>query len=154
MPVNSILLTVVVSALLNLINIGSAVALRDILSMAVSGVYLSYLVVAILLFRRRIKGDISRYNGSEEDVVNVPGAKLVWGPFHCPGIWGILINAFAIIYIIIVIFFSYWPAGMNPSVEEMNWSVLGIGGSSIIAIVYYFMRARRIYTGPIVEVSI
>jgi hypothetical protein len=122
--------------------------------MAVSGVYLSYLVVSILLFRRRIKGDISRCNGSEDDVVNVPGAKLVWGPFHCPGIWGILINAYAIIYIIIVIFFSYWPAVMNPSVEEMNWSVLGIGGSSILAIVYYFMRARRIYTGPIVEVSI
>jgi hypothetical protein len=26
---------------------------------------------------------------------NVPGAKLVWGPFHCPGIIGTLINGYA-----------------------------------------------------------
>lgn len=139
--------------MLALINIGSSVALDDVLSMAVSGSYLSYLMVSILLFYRRIRGDIFQFQDSENDVFNVPGAKLVWGPFHCPGTWGILVNAFAIIYNIIVIFFSFWPSTVNPSVEEMNWSVLGIGGSSILAILYYFLRARHVYSGPIKEVS-
>lgn len=52
-------------------------------------------MVSVLLFYRRIRGDISRCNDNEDDIVNVPGAKLVWGPFHCPGIIGTLINGYA-----------------------------------------------------------
>ncbi|KAE8419508.1 putative amino acid permease [Aspergillus pseudocaelatus] len=151
LPVQSIILTVVVSAMLALINIGSSVALDAIVSMAVSALYLSYLMVSILLLYRRIRGDISLYNHSGDDVVNVPGAKLAWGPFQCQGVWGIAINAFAVVYIMIVVFFSFWPSEMHPSVESMNWSVLGTGGSSFLAIGYYFARARHIYTGPIRE---
>ncbi|KAJ5526349.1 amino acid permease [Penicillium frequentans] len=117
-----------ISAILALINIGSSVALEDVVSMAVSGLYLSYLMVLVLLLWRRMKGDIYRHDDSEDGIINVPGAKLVWGTFHCPGIWGTAINAFAILYIVIVVFFSFWPAKMHPNVEEMNWSVLGIGG--------------------------
>jgi amino acid transporter len=153
LPIHSIVLSVVVSAMLALINIGSSVALDDILSMAVSGVYLSYLMVSILLPRRRLKGDISLYNSNDDDTVNVPGAKLVWGPFHCPEIWGILVNGFTIIYIIIVVFFSFWPSRTNPGVEGMNWSILGVGGSTVLAALYYFVRARKIYTGPVKELS-
>ncbi|KAJ5544327.1 amino acid permease [Penicillium frequentans] len=105
LPIHSIILTVLISTLLALINIGSSVALDDVLSMAVSGSYLSYLMVSILLFYRRIRGEIFQFQDSENDVFNVPGAKLVWGPFYCPGTWGILVNALAIIYNIIVIFF-------------------------------------------------
>ncbi|KAE8139259.1 amino acid permease-domain-containing protein [Aspergillus pseudotamarii] len=141
LPVQSIILTVVVSAMLALINIGSSVALDAIVSMAVSALYLFYLMVLILLLYRCIRGDISLYNHSGDDVVNAPGAKLAWGPFQCPGVWGIAINAFAIVYIMI----------MHPSVRSMNWSVLGTGGSSFLAVGYYFARARHIYTGPIRE---
>lgn len=148
------MLTVTIAMLLALINIGSDLAMEDVVSMAVSGIYLSYLMVAVLLFNRRIRGDISRYDDNEDGIVNVPGAKLVWGPFHCPGIVGTLINAYAIIYITIVIFFSFWPSEMSPTAESMNWSILAIGGSSLLAIVYYVVRARFIYTGPIVEVSL
>lgn len=144
---NSIVLTVIISGILALINIGSSVALEDVVSMAVSGLYLSYLMVSILLLWRRLNGDISQQDGSEDGIINVPGARLVWGTFHCPGMWGTAINALAILYIVIVVFFSFWPAEMHPSVEEMNWSVLGIGGCSIIAVVYYFARARHIYVG-------
>jgi uncharacterized membrane-anchored protein len=85
--------------------------------------------------------------------VNLPGKKLVWGPFHVPGIWGILINGFAVIYIIIVIFWSFWPTAMNPSVTDMNYSVVGWGGVIFLATLYYVVRARHVYTGPVVEVS-
>ena len=148
----AIILTVTISMLLALINIGSPVALDDVLSMAVSGSYLSYLVVSILLFRRRIGGEITISDDSEQGVVNVPGGKLVWGPFHCPGIYGTVVNAVAIVYTAIVVFFSFWPSEMGPSVDKMNWSVLGIGGSSIIAIAYYFVKARHSYDGPVIEI--
>jgi amino acid transporter len=154
LPIFAILLTVTVAVLLSLINIGSDTAMEDIVSMAVSGIYLSYLMVSVLLFYRRIRGDISRYNDNDDDIVNVPGAKLVWGPFHCPGIIGTVINGYAIIYISIVVFFSFWPSKMNPTVETMNWSVLAIGGSVFLAIIYYVVRARHVYKGPIVEVSL
>ena len=150
----SVLLTTSISWLLALINIGSSVALNNILSMAVSGLYSSYLIVASLLLIRRIKGDISLYNDNDDEIVNLPGKKLVWGPFHVPGIWGIINNAFTVIYIVIVIFWSFWPTGMDPSVTDMNYSVIGWGGVLLLATLYYFARARHIYTGPVVEVSL
>lgn len=143
-----------IAVLLSLINIGSNTAMEDIVSMAVSGIYLSYLTVSVLLFYRRVRGDISRYNDNEDDIVNVPGAKLVWGPFHCPGIIGTMINGYAVIYVTIVVFFSFWPSTMDPTVETMNWSILAIGGSIFLAIIYYVVRARYIYQGPIIEVSL
>jgi len=143
-----------VAWLLGLINIGSSVALNDITSMAVSGLYASYLTVGSLLLYRRCRGQISTSDENDEMVINVPGAKLVWGPFHVPGILGILVNGYACIYMIIVIFFSFWPSHMNPTVEDMNYSVVGTVGVIILAVVYYFARARKVYQGPVMEVSI
>lgn len=154
LPIYAIILTVTIAVLLSLINIGSNTAMEDIVSMAVSGIYLSYLTVSILLFYRRVRGDISLFNDNEDDIVNVPGAKLVWGPFHCPGIIGTVINGYAIIYVSIVVFFSFWPSTMDPTVETMNWSILAIGGSVFLAIIYYVVRARHIYKGPVIEVSL
>lgn len=76
-----------VAWLLGLINLGSAVALDNITSMAVSGLYTSYLIVAVLLLYRRCPGDIAAYGENDETVINVPSAPLVWEPFHVPDIW-------------------------------------------------------------------
>ncbi|KAJ6151137.1 hypothetical protein N7470_007731 [Penicillium chermesinum] len=151
LPMYSIYITMTISVLLALINIGSPTALNDILSMAVSAIYTSYLVAGSLLLWRRSTGFISLYNDNDDMTVNLPGAKLVWGPFRVPGIWGILVNAYAVIYMIIVIFFSYWPSMMHPTVAEMNYSVVGTMGFLILAILYYFVWARRSYQGPVVE---
>jgi hypothetical protein len=35
----------------------------------------------------------------------------------------------------------------------LNWSTLGVGGSSIIGVLYYFARGRSFYTGPIRELT-
>ncbi|KAJ6064769.1 hypothetical protein N7444_000422 [Penicillium canescens] len=151
LPIYAVMVSVAISTLLALINIGSSVALGDILSMAVSGLYLSYLVISALLLFRRVRGDINLYNDNEDDIINVPGSKLVWGTFRCPGVFGTLVNLFAVIYTTIIIFFSFWPSKMNPRLDDMNYSVVGIGGCTVLATLYYFMRARKIYTGPIVE---
>ncbi|RAO68089.1 uncharacterized protein BHQ10_004101 [Talaromyces amestolkiae] len=151
LPVNAIVLSVTISTLLGLIKIGSTLAMYDVVSLAVSGIYLSYLVVAILLLIRRVQGYIYHTSDSEDELVNVPGAKLVWGPFHCPGVLGIVVNALAVVYITIVVFFSFWPSLMSPTVEEMNWAILGVGATMFLTMVYFVFRARHIYTGPVVE---
>lgn len=142
-----------ISCLLGLVNIGSSVALNGIISMAVSGLYLSYLVVAALLLYRRCTGTISRFNDGEgaDGLINVPGAKLVWGPFRVPGIAGFLINGYAVIYQIIVVFFSFWPTQMDVDQTTMNFSVVGTVGTILLATIYYVVRARKVYVGPVIE---
>ncbi|KAL3431346.1 amino acid/polyamine transporter I [Aspergillus tetrazonus] len=154
LPTYSILLTMSVTCLLGLINIGSSVALNAVVSMAVSGLYLSYLTVGSLLLWRRCTGAISQFQNGEDGVVNVPGAKLVWGPFHIPGIWGTIVNGYAVIFMVIVVFFSFWPSQMEVDKTTMNFSVVGTVGTIILAMAYYVLRARRVYQGPVMEVSL
>ena len=151
MPTYSVLLTVTTSWLLGLVNIGSTTALSDILSLAVSGLYSSYLLTGSLLLYRRVMGHIADYEENDDMTINVPGAKLVWGPFHIPGIWGILLNVYAVIYMIIVVFFSFWPTQMHPTASTMNYAVVGTVGVIILAVLYYLLRARHIYKGPVIE---
>ncbi|KAE8138541.1 putative amino acid permease [Aspergillus pseudotamarii] len=151
-PIYSVCFTMTVSCLLGLINIGSDVALKDILSMAVSGLYLSYLAVATLLLYRRVCGHIRASSECEDMIVNVPDAPLVWGPFQVPGILGTVNNGFAVCYMIIVIFFSFWPTTVVVDYTSMNYSVVGTVGTVLIAIMYYVVRAKYVYHGPVVEV--
>ncbi|CAI7578757.1 unnamed protein product [Penicillium manginii] len=150
-PVYSIILSACVACLLALINIGSSVAFNDLVAMSISGLYLSYMTVAGLLLYRRCTGEISSDDGSAQ-TVNTAGAKLVWGPFHIPGIWGVLVNIFALIYMSIAIFFSFWPPSWLVTVDSMNFSVVGTVGVVLLSLIYYFVRARHIYDGPRVEI--
>ena len=139
--------------LLALINIGSSVAFNDLVAMSISGLYLSYMMVAGLLLYRRCTGGISNARSSETAVVNTVGAKLVWGPFHLPGLFGIAVNTFAMIYMTIAVFFSFWPPSWEVTVTTMNFSVVGTFGTIILSLIYYMLRARNVYDGPIVEID-
>lgn len=122
--------------------------------MSVTGTYFSYMIVAILLLWRRLTGKIlPRSKVSPDETINTIGAKLVWGPFHVPGIWGVLVNCFAIIYGLIASFFSMWPTQTPVGVKSMNFSVVGTFGTIILAIIYYVVRARHVYRGPIIETT-
>ncbi|CAG7930851.1 unnamed protein product [Penicillium olsonii] len=150
-PLYSVLVTSVIACLLALINIGSPVAFNDLCSMSISGLYLSYMVVGGLLLWRRCTGGISSTRSSDSAVVNTAGARLVWGPFHLPGIWGIIINAWALIYMTIAVFFTFWPTSWVVDVQTMNFSVVGTVGTIILSLVYYMFRANKVYEGPIME---
>ncbi|CAG8331278.1 unnamed protein product [Penicillium salamii] len=150
-PLYSVLVTSVIACLLALINIGSPVAFNDLCSMSISGLYLSYMVVGGLLLWRRCTGGISSTRSSDSAVVNTAGARLVWGPFHLPGIWGIIINAWALIYMTIAVFFTFWPTSWVVDVQTMNFSVVGTVGTIILSLFYYIFRASKVYEGPIME---
>lgn len=90
---------------------------------------------------------------SSPALANTAGAELAWGPWRIPGIWGILNNAFTCVYLAVVWFFSFWPTATPVTPQSMNFSVLVTGVVVIFSVLYYFIRARKIYVGPIIEVQ-
>ena len=152
-PVLAVFLTTLLACVLALIVLGSSTAFNDIVSLSVVGLFGSYFMVAVLLLWRRLRGDIKLYPSSEDVLTNLPGKELTWGPWRIPGIAGIVTNVFAIIYIIIVFFFSLWPPMNNPTAADMNYSSLMFGATMLFSVSYYFLRARKVYTGPVIQVS-
>ncbi|KAL8649564.1 MAG: hypothetical protein Q9210_004328 [Variospora velana] len=111
-PLVAIVVTVIISILLSLINIGSVTAFNQIVSLTINSLYGSYFIVAALLLLRRLDGSISpapssyepdarkqkvidqdnssdRGGGGGSDIV----VNLTWGPFRVPGALGVLLAA-------------------------------------------------------------
>ena len=86
-------------------------------------------------------------------IINTAGAQLVWGPFRVPGLLGIGVNVLTVAYLLLVIFFSFWPPSWVVTVQTMNFSVVGTVGVMLLSLIYYIFRARKVYDGPVVEVE-
>ena len=151
----TILLTGTVSGLLALINIGSSTALNDILGVTTSGYYWSYLIAISLLLWRRCTGSIHPPETvpPSDQLINTVGKQLVWGPWRIPGIWGIAVNLTAILYLIVALFWSYWPASKEVTGADMNYNILIFGACVLFATGYYLLVAKGLYTGPVVEIA-
>lgn len=148
-PLFAVLLTTTLACLLALINIGSSVAFNDVISLSINGLYSSYLTCCALLLYRRCRGHIllvpeDRANPAELTT----GKTLSWGPFRLPGILGTAVNTGTVVYLIITIFFSFWPPATPTAPSTMNFSVLMIGAVIIFSVLYYVTFARKVYSGP------
>lgn len=71
-----------------------------------------------------------------------------------PGIWGIAVNAWACLYLITMVFFSFWPTATPVTSSTMNYAVVITGAVVIISLMYYQVYAKRVYTGPVIEISV
>lgn len=152
LPIRSILVTTCVSCLLSFIILGSSVAFNDLVSLSVSSLQSSYLMAISLLLYRRCQGAILPSNSSVGSYM-VADEKLRWGPWHIPSYWGIVNNTFACGYLTVVVFFSFWPTVRPVTAENMNYAVLVTGAIVIFSLTYYLIWARRVYTGPVIEVT-
>ncbi|KAH7183977.1 amino acid/polyamine transporter I [Fusarium oxysporum] len=154
-PVWAIGITSIISCLLALINIGSTAVYNAIISIAVSSLYSSYLMAASLLLYRRVGKGFKLPDPSAFPALADTGAgegqTLAWGPWHVPGVFGIINNTYACLYLALIWFFSFWPPAANPSVASMNFAVLITGCVFIFSVIYYLTWARREYKGPVVE---
>jgi choline transport protein len=90
------------------------------------------------------------YEGTAS-VSALQAAPLTWGPFHIPGMLGIVNNAYACCYMVFVIFWSVWPPATPVTAETMNYSVVVTGGVVIFSVVWYFFKGRKEYSGPVVD---
>ena len=153
-PVYAVAASTLIACVLALVNIGSATAFNGVISISIAGLFSSYLLVASLLLYRRCTGGIvasSRIHGSSP--TDSEGGKLVWGPWRIPGVLGIANNTFSCIYLLFVLFFSFWPTYAEVNTQNMNWSILVTGFFVVFSGVYYLVWAKKTYHGPIVEVE-
>jgi choline transport protein len=134
-PLNAVFVSLVVSALLACINLGSSVALNAINSLGGVSILTSYFITISCLVYRRLKGP--------------PLPPRRWSL----GKWGLLINVVALIYLLPLWFFAFWPLTTPVTPENMNWSSTMFGGVLIVALLYYYFKARHVYVGPVVFVK-
>lgn len=147
--------TTVIAIILSFVNIGSTTAFNGVISVAIAGIFSSYLLVASLLLYRRATGGIMSLTASASEVslTNTTGKTLSWGPWRIPGMLGIVNNVFACSYLCFIFFFTFWPSVKDVTPATMNWSILVTGFITIFSAVYYLLRARKIYKGPIIEIE-
>ena len=150
-PIYAVCLTALLSVLLSLINFGSTTVFEDLVSLAIAGLYSSYLVATSLLLYCRLTGSIHLLNDSDTTLSNTVGATLTWGPWHVPGVPGILLNIFVCSFLATSWFFSFWPTSMQVTPSTMNYNCLLWGAVVLFSLGYYIVQGRKEYSGPIIE---
>lgn len=86
-----------------------------------------------------------------EGLTELVQGRFVWGPWRIPGILGTINNCYACVYMIFVIFWSVWPPATPVSASSMNYSVVVTGGVMLLSGLWYVVRGRKEYKGPLVE---
>lgn len=154
-PVWAVSLPSAIAVLLSFINLGSEVVYNAFISVAVSGLYSSYLIAtSVLLYRRVGKGFKNPDPSAKPCLAEGPDGEptIAWGPWHLPGMYGIANNIFAVMFLTIVWVFSFFPPNAETAPETMNWAILMTGGVMLFSTAYYFLRANKQYQGPVFEV--
>lgn len=133
-PLRAVLVSVAVSSLLSLVNIGSYVALNAINSLGVVSLLFSYMVTIGCMVWRRLYG------------AALPPARWSLGRF------GLAVNLMSLAFVLPLTFFAFWPVKYNPTVAELNWAPVMFVGILAMAGIYYLAYARHVYVGPVVLV--
>jgi len=154
-PQNAVAVTTVIACILSLINLGSTVILENIFSLSIAGFYSTYFASVSLLLWRRCTGSIRDRAESDDQsttAIDIRSGELVWGPWRVKGWLGVAINSFACVYLVVIMFFSFWPPVTPVTPATMNFSVAIVGIILIFSISYYFAWGKKQYNGPIVEI--
>lgn len=137
LPLNSVLFCATFTAIICLINIASTVAFNAIVSLTIAGLFISYIIPITLLVMKRIHDPSS----------------ITWGPWSL-GRLGIFVNLFSMCFLLISVIFSFFPPVIPVTLVSMNWSILVFGGTVVLGLLFYAIRGRKNYSGPISETSI
>jgi amino acid transporter len=132
MPLNAVLTSLIMSVIIALINIGSAEALGIIFSIYNSALLGSYTITISCVLLHRLQG-----------------GKLPPHARYTLGNWGIVVNVLALVFIIPLFVFSFFPPGPNPTPVTMNWASVMVGGTIIFATAYYIIWGRKSYSPPV-----
>ena len=158
----------IIPALLALIYIGASTVFEDVVSLSTSGLYASYFIPCSLLLWRRTTGQVQPYYSyatdnndsipelntafaASEPTSKVAQPQLAWGLWHLPGIFGMINNTYACIYILFVLFWSPWPPLTPVTAQNMNYSVVMTFGVISFSIVCYYIWGKKQYKRPLVE---
>jgi len=134
-PLNAVLVSLTVTSLLSLINIGSTAALNAILALTTCSLLASYMIVIGCLLLKRIRGE------------PLPSRRFTLGR------WGMLVNILAMCYLAPVFIFSFFPAATPVTPSTMNWAVVMFAGIIGFAVIYYIVHGRKHYVPPVALVK-
>lgn len=131
-PFNSILFSLVLTVLLALINLGSITAFNSIVGLLTGSGGVSYAISIGCVCLKRIRGE------------QLPPSNFSLGRF------GIVINAFACLYMVFGSIIGFFPLFAHVTLETMNWSSVMFAGAALIAFLYYTLIGKDVYEGPVV----
>jgi len=134
-PLNAVLVSLVVTILLSLINIGSTEALSAIISLTITSLISSYLISIGCVLLKRLRGQ------------PLPPRRWSLGRF------GMAINMAAIAFLIPIFIFAFFPPKTPVNRENMNWSIAMYGGMILFATGYYWVKGRHNFIPPVALVK-
>lgn len=134
-PLRAIIVSMIITWLISLINIGSTAALNAIVSLGVVSLLTSYYITIACLVSRRLKGK------------PLPPRRWSLGKFGLP------INIMSLLFLTPIYFFAFWPLSTSVEPSSMNWAVLMYGGVVTWSLVYYFIWGKHTYLGPVTRVK-
>ncbi|KAL1583925.1 hypothetical protein WHR41_07354 [Cladosporium halotolerans] len=134
-PLNAVLISLTVTTLLSLINIGSTAALNAILALTSVSLLTSYIIVIGVVLLKRLRKQ------------PLPHARWSLGK------WGMLVNILALCYLFAIYVFAFFPAVSNPTAVDMNYAIVIFGGIITFAVVYYFIYGHKQYIPPVALVK-
>lgn len=120
-----------------LIPLGSTTAFNAFTGLTVAGFYSSFLISASVMLHKRL---------------TTPESDILWGPFRL-GKAGVPITIVAMAYSIVGILFSFWPPTATVTATTWNWSFVVYWATVLVALVWWWLRAKYYYTGPKMELS-
>lgn len=131
LPLNSIMISYVFAVLLSLINIGSTVAFNIVTSLGTGALISSYIVSISCVALKRIRGE-----------------PLLPSRFSL-GKFGLGLNIFSVLFLTLAFVMTFFPTTRNPDATTMNWNILVYGVVVVFSIVYFLLRGRYRYVGPV-----
>ncbi|KAM6523186.1 hypothetical protein FSOLCH5_003804 [Fusarium solani] len=137
-PTRAIWTIVALQMSLGFIYLASSTAFNAVLSMAIIGMYLSYLfpIVAMLL------GGRSGLKASD------------YGPFRLGKGLGIFLNVVSVCWMTVCVLFSAFPTVMPVTPTNMNYSSVVIMGWLLFGLAYYVISGRHKFQMPVVGTGV
>jgi choline transport protein len=69
------------------------------------------------------------------------------------GRWGAVVNIVALCFLSVFWIFSFFPPTAVVTTTTMNWNSLMFAIIVVVALVYYLLKARHEYVGPVMLVK-
>ncbi|KAF2463520.1 amino acid transporter [Lindgomyces ingoldianus] len=131
LPLNSVMISYFIAVLLSLINIGSTVAFNIVTSLGTGALISSYIVSISCVTLKRLRGE-----------------TLLPCRFSL-GKWGLPLNIFSVLFLTLAFIMTFFPSTPNPDPVTMNWNILVFGTVVVFSVVYFLLRGRHRYVGPV-----
>jgi amino acid transporter len=122
---NAVLVSLAVTILLSLINIGSTVALFAIVSLTITSLMTSYMITIGCLIIKRLRGQ------------PLPPHRWTLGRY------GLVVNIGALVFLIPLFIFAMFPVTAEVTPMTMNWSSVMYSGVITLATAYYFLLGGK-----------